>query len=250
MTDVAISLILVVVALGVSFKMRLALEKELLVAVIRGLAQMAAVAAVIVAVFDSIGYSGLVLAVMVVAGAWTAARRIKGVPKAVFIAGGAITAASGTALAVLFGIGVFPLQPRWLIPVAGMLIGNTMTAVSVAGARVREEIATRTLEIEARLALGVHARDALKPYTRRSVTTSLIPIIDSTKNVGLIFLPGAFVGMLLGGADPADAARVQLVVLFMLLGAVSIAAMATALMAARMFVGPGDRVVVPETLKI
>ena len=79
------------------------------------------------------------------------------------------------------------------------------------------------------------------------MTTALIPTIDSTKNVGLIFLPGAFVGMMLAGASPADAAVVQLVVLFMLLGAVAVAGMTITVLVARGYTAPGERIVIPES---
>ncbi len=74
-----------------------------------------------------------------------------------------------------------------------------------------------------------------------AAAAALIPTIDSTKNVGLIFLPGAFVGMMLAGASPTEAARVQLVVLFMLLGAVSIAGMLITVLVARAYTAPGER---------
>jgi putative ABC transport system permease protein len=185
----------------------------------------------------------MVIALMLVAAAWTTTGRLKGVPRAPQLAVLGISSGAVIALVVLFGGQVFELEPRYLIPIAGMLIGNCMTAVSVAGSRVREELTEKTLEIEARLALGVTARDALNPYIRKATTTALIPVIDTTKTVGLITLPGAFTGMLLGGATPAQAARVQLIVLFMLLGAVAISGMTAALAVTRMFVGPGERIV-------
>ncbi|MGH3118322.1 MAG: ABC transporter permease, partial [Gaiellales bacterium] len=133
------------------------------------------------------------------------------------------------------------------IPIAGMAIGNCMATVSVAGVRVREEISDKSLEVEARLALGVPAHKALEPYVRRAATVSLIPIIDTTKTVGLVTLPGAFTGMLIGGAEPLEAARVQLIVLFMLMGSIAIAGMATATLVTRAFVAEGERVVVPAS---
>ena len=146
----------------------------------------------------------------------------------------------------MFGTQAFPFEPQFLIPIGGILIGNCMNATSLAGSRLRDEIVDKTLEVEARLALGVSATEALKPYARRAATTGLIPIIDATKNVGIIVLPGAFVGMILAGASPREAAEIQLVVLFMLLGAVAIAGMTTTLLVARRFVGAGERIVLPS----
>lgn len=246
MGDVAIALILVAVALAVTRRFRLGVERDLVVATVRALAQLVAVAAVINVVFEHLGLSGLFLIVMLGVASWTSAGRLRGVPHAYLVAAIAITSAAGIGLLVLFGASVFPLKGRWLIPIGGMLIGNSMTTTSLAGARMRDEVTDKTLEIEARLALGVRAVDALKPYVRRAATAALIPIIDATKNAGLILLPGAFVGMILAGASPAAAAKVQLVVLYMLLGAVAVAGMTATLLVARAFVAPGERIVTPQ----
>jgi putative ABC transport system permease protein len=246
MIDVALSLILVAIAVGVSRWLSLRLESELLIAVVRALAQITVVAATIQAAFSHLGWSGLFLVVMLAAAAWTSARRLVGVPNAAFVALISISVSAGLAVAVLFGTGVFDFRPRFLIPIAGMLIGNSMIATSLTGNRLRDDIAARTSEIEARLALGVPVADALLPYRRRAVTTGLIPTIDATKNVGLILLPGAFVGMVIAGASPADAAQVQLIVLFMLLGAVAVAGMTATMLVARSFIAPGERLVPPR----
>lgn len=246
MTDVAFSLILVAVAIGVSRWLSLRLESDLVIAVVRALAQITVVAATIQAAFSHLGWAGLFLMIMLAAAAWTSARRLVGVPNAAVLALVSIAISAGLAVAVLFGTGVFDFRPRFLIPIAGMLIGNSMIATSLAGNRLRDDIAARASEIEARLALGVSAAEALLPYRRRAVTTGLIPTIDATKNVGLILLPGAFVGMVIGGASPAEAARVQLIVLFMLLGAVAVAGMIATMLVARSFMAPGERLLVPR----
>jgi len=249
-TDIAVTLILVAIAGAVSFALKLRLESELAIAVVRALIQLALVAAVIAVVLQNPPYSPIFIAVMLAAAAWTSSRRLSGVPGAVWIALVSITFAGAVATVILFGLGVFELEPRFLLPVAGMLIGNSMNAVSVAGKLLREEITSRTLEIETRLALGVRVREALAPNVRRSMSTSLVPLIDSTKNVGVIALPGGFVGMVLAGASPQEAAQVQAIILFMLLGAVAIAAMLTVALVARAFIGPGERIVIPAALNL
>jgi putative ABC transport system permease protein len=245
MTDVLLALVLVALAMALSRVQRLGLESELVVSVVRAIVQLGALTAVIHVVFDHLGLAGIFLVVMLAAAAFTSGRRLSGVSGAPWLAAMTIGASALVAMSVLFGTGVFPLEPQYLIPIGGMLIGNSMTAVSLAGARLRDEITDKTLEIESRLALGVPARVALRPYARRAAAASLIPTIDSTKNVGLIFLPGAFVGMMLAGASPTEAAEVQLVVLFMLLGAVSVAGMLITVLVARAYTASGERIVVP-----
>ncbi|HET7483383.1 MAG TPA: ABC transporter permease [Actinomycetota bacterium] len=243
--ELAIVLVLVAVAVGVSLGFRLGLESQLAVAVVRALVQLAAVAAVINFVLEHPPFAALFIVVMAAAAALTSGHRLKGIPSAAGIALAAISIATALALGILFGLGVFDFVPRFLVPIAGMLIGNSMNATSVAGALLRDEIESKTLEIETRLALGVGVREALAVHVRKAVTTSLIPLIDSTKNVGLILLPGGFVGMLLGGASPAQAAQVQAIILFMLLGAVAVAGMVTVVLVARAYVATGERIVIP-----
>jgi putative ABC transport system permease protein len=245
MTDVLLALVLVALAIVLSRAQRLGLESELVVSVLRAIIQLGALTAVIHVVFDHLGLAGVFLVVMLAAAAYTSGRRLRGVSGALWLAAMTIGASALVAMSILFGTGVFPLEPQYLIPIGGMLIGNSMTAVSLAGARLRDEITDKRLEIESRLALGVPARVALRPYARRAAAASLIPTIDSTKNVGLIFLPGAFVGMMLAGASPTEAAEVQLVVLFMLLGAVSVAGMLITVLVARAYTASGERIVVP-----
>lgn len=242
---VATALILVAVAIAVSFRRKLGLERDLAIATIRALVQLTALAAILGAVFAHFWLAAIVLPVMLGAATFTSTRRLTGVPNAPKVALISIATASVLALAILFGLGAFRFIPDFFIPIAGMLIGNCMTATSLAGARVRDEITDKVLEVEARLALGVPARESLRPYTRRAAANALIPTIDATKNVGIVVLPGAFVGAALGGASAARAAEVQLIVLFMLLGAVSVAAMISTGLVAREFVGPGERIVLP-----
>lgn len=247
MTDIAISLILVAVGVGISWRYRLGLEKDFVIASVRAILQLGAVALVVAFVFEHEVLSAAFVLVMLGVAAFTSARRLRGIPNAGAIATGAIAAGAFATLAVLFGGRALDLEPRFIIPIAGMAIGNCMATVSVAGIRVREEIADKNLEVEARLALGVPARSALEPYVRRAATVALIPIVDTTKTVGLVTLPGAFTGMLLGGATPIEAARVQLIVLFMLMGSIAIAGMATAMLVTRAFVTEGERIVVPAS---
>ena len=121
-------------------------------------------------------------------------------------------------LGLVVALGVFEATPRYLVPVGGMVIGNAMTGAAVALNRLGDELTDRAREIEATLALGATATVAAAPSVRRSLRSGTIALIDSTKTTGLIFFPGTMVGMLLAGADPIDAVRLQLILLWVLLG--------------------------------
>lgn len=245
MIAVGVGLLLVGLAGLVSRRRDLGVERELTVTVLRALVQLGVVALIIQAIFDHLGLSGAFVLVMLTAAAVTAGGRMPGLPWSQLRAGAAIAAAAGVALVPLFAVGAFPLIPRYVIPLAGILIGGAMKATSLAGMRLTEELEDHLGDIEARLALGVPALRALGPRLRRATTAALVPAIDQTKNVGLVTLPGAFVGMLLGGASPLEAAQVQLTVLFALLGVEALAAALTTLMVARTVIRPGERIELP-----
>lgn len=121
-----------------------------------------------------------------------------------------------------------------------------MKATSLAGLRLTEDLTDHRADTDARLALGASGFQALQPRLRRATVTALVPAIDQTKNVGLVTLPGAFVGMLLGGASPLEAAQVQLTGLFALLGAEALAAALTTLLISRAVIHPGERIEAPR----
>jgi putative ABC transport system permease protein len=116
-----------------------------------------------------------------------------------------------------------------------MVIGNSMNTTSLTLTRIRDDIAEQRLKVEAALALGATSRQAVSPILRTALQRAMIPLIDATKTTGIIFLPGAMVGMIIAGADPLEAVRLQIVVLYMLLGSVSIAAILVGLLAYRSF---------------
>ena len=130
---------------------------------------------------------------------------------------------------------MFKAKARYLVPVGGMVIGNAMTAAAVSLNRLGDDVAQGRAQIEATLALGATASQAMRPILTRSLRSGMIPLIDSTKTTGLIFFPGTMVGMLLAGAAPVDAVRLQLILLYALLGSVALAALTAVLLAYRNF---------------
>ncbi|MGH3762863.1 ABC transporter permease [Actinophytocola sp.] len=138
-----------------------------------------------------------------------------------------IAAGVGPVLALLVGTGIVPARPVAIIPIAGILIGGAMTATSLAGRRARDELRARRGEYEAALALGLFNRDAALLITRPTANQALVPVLDQTRTVGLVTLPGAFVGVLLGGGDPIQAGVTQLVVLVSLLAIEAVAVLVT-----------------------
>ncbi len=224
LAGLALSGILVAVALVISFIRRLGLTRDLVVAALRALVQLLIVGAALALVVDDddpLVWTWLWLVVMVVFASWTVGRRAPEVPGARVLALGAFTAAATVSLGVLFGLGVFEPTGRAIIPLAGMTVGNSMTGTVLASRRIVAEARDNRHLIEARLAVGLSARDAFAPHLRESLRTALVPQIESTKAVGIIALPGAMTGLILAGVDPVDAVRVQVAVMYLVLGSVA-----------------------------
>jgi putative ABC transport system permease protein len=122
-----------------------------------------------------------------------------------------------------------------------MVIGNAMTAAAVTLNRLGEDMTDHAREVEATLALGATSTRAAAPIVRRSLRSGMITLIDSTKTTGLIFFPGTMVGMLLAGASPTDAVRLQLILLWTLLGSVALAGLIAVTLAYRNFFTPAHQ---------
>lgn len=237
MGEVAASLALVAVALAVTFWRRTGMEADYAVAVARSFVQLIAIGYVIQAIFDedSLVLVAALIVVMVVFGAFTARRRAAAVPHAFTPLLVALSLAAIVTLGLVVGLGIFEPEARYLVPVGGMVIGNAMTASAVALNRLGDEIADEAPRIEATLALGATSTQAAAPTVRRSMRSAMIPLVDATKTTGLIFFPGTMVGMLLAGAEPVDAVRLQLVLLWTLFGAVALGALVATTLAYRGF---------------
>jgi putative ABC transport system permease protein len=229
--------LLVLVAIGVSWWAGLRLERDLLTAAVRAAAQLALLGLVLVAMIapgQPIALSWLWVAVMIVFAGWTVQRRVQQVPRLWLLSIGAFGASAIVTLGVLFGFGVFPVNGTTVVPLAGMMIGNSMTATVLVARRVTTEFKDKRLEIEARLALGQPSSEAARPYLRESLRTALIPQIETTKAVGIVFLPGMLTGLLLAGVDPLDAVQAQVVIMYLVLGSVAVTTSVIALGLRRM----------------
>lgn len=228
----AVSLAFVAVAVGVQWRQHLGLERSILTAVGRSLVQMAVVGTALVPVVDPdtpLAWSwAWVVAIVVFAGI-TTTRRAPDVPGLLPVALAAMGLVAASGLAVAFGFGVFPLEGRTLVPVAGMVVGNSMKAAVVGASRVAASVADHRTEIEAGLALGMSARRASRRFVREALRTSVSPQVEQTAALGIVFLPGAMTGLILAGVDPLEAVRAQLALMYVILAGVVIAATVTGL---------------------
>jgi putative ABC transport system permease protein len=230
------------IAVGLSLRYRLGHAREIAIASLRALVQLAAVGAAIALVFEFPALAVAFVAVMVGTAGLTAGSRLRGLPGARGRALVAIAVPAFAATGALLAVGAFALTARAAVPTAGILIGGAMAATTLTGRRLLESLQDETAEIETRLALGDDARTALAPAVRRAVHTGLVPVIDQTRSVGLVTLPGTFVGLILGGATPEEAAATQLVVLIALVAVELAAGLLLAELTQRAMILPGERV--------
>ncbi len=242
----AASLILVAIALWLSWRLRLRLERDLVVSVVRGLVQLIIVGAALAIIIDPdtpLLWSWLWVAGIVVFAAATNRRRAPAIPGLFWIAlvANAVTAVVG--FAVAFGLGIFPVEGRTLVPIAGMLVGNAMKSGIVVAERLVDALTEGRPEVEARLALGQPSMQASRPIVRSVLRTALSPQIENTKALGIVFLPGAMTGLILAGVDPVDAVLVQLALMYLILGGVATTTVITALGSVRRLFTPDHRLV-------
>jgi putative ABC transport system permease protein len=224
--DVALALLLVAVALTVSRWRGVGLESDMTVATVRAFVQLLAVGYALDFVFR--GHGGLtvvVLAVMIATATLTSGSRAAGVPGARPIAAASIAVAAGGTLGVLLALQIIEGSSRVVIPLGSMIISSAMTTTSLVMGGLRHDLASNRREVEARLALALPSRQAAAPWHRLALRTGMLPTVDQTKVVGLVALPGAMTGMILAGASPLAAIRLQLLVMYMLLGGNAFAAL-------------------------
>ena len=220
----AASLVLVVAALLLSGWQHLRLTRPMVIAAVRAAAQLLLVGMALRLVLDpdaSMWWAWVWVGLMVVFAGRVIRNRAREVPGAVLLGTSAMLAVVVVSLTAVFGLGIFPAEGRTIVPLAGMMIGNSMTSCVLVGRRIVAEITDRRDEVEARLALGLSSTDAARPYVRSALRTALIPQIESTKAVGLVFLPGAMTGLVLAGVDALDAVQVQLAIMYLVLGSVA-----------------------------
>jgi len=243
--QVVASLTMIVIVLAISRWQRLALEKSILWAGARATVQLLAVGVFFVIIFESSLadlWAWLWVGGMVVISAWVVVRRAPEVPGIGVIGFTAIGATVAVALAVVFGLQILDLEPVSVVVIAGIVIGNTMPSVVQGADAMCARLRDGRGQVEAMLALGLDGPDALQPLVADVVRTALIPQIERTKVVGLIALPGAMTGLLLAGTDPLDAVIIQLVVMFLVLGAVAISVAVVALAISRRALTPDLRI--------
>ncbi len=191
-------------------------------AVVRGAAQLAILSFILTGVIADPWWVGLALAVMFIVAAVTSTRHIGWSTGHFAVIAGAMLTGVGTSLVIIFVTGAIEFQPRYVLALGGILIGNAMTASTLAARQVHQRIDERWSEVEGWLALGATPRQATSDIAKLAIHEALVPSTDQTKTTGLVTLPGAFIGAIFGGLNPLEAGRFQIVVLAAILASAAI----------------------------
>lgn len=211
----------VLVAVILSYMQNLGLGGEMVYSIVRAFLQLSVIGFVLQFIFSQDHAVWIILAYifMVSVAGYTAGQRAKHVPRGKLVAGASILAGTAVTMFLLVILNVFPFTPRYIIPVAGMMVGNAMTVTGVTMKRLRDDIKVQMNLVETALALGATPRQATLQQVKRALVIALSPVLDNAKTVGLISLPGAMTGLIMGGASPLEAIQLQIVVMNMLIGA-------------------------------
>ncbi len=234
----------VVLAGMVSFALRLQVARRLWVAAIRTVVQLGLLGLVLKWVFEQREWYLVtaVLASMVINAGIAAVRRTERRFAGIWSSGIIAVTLSSVLTATVVLTAVIQIdpwyEPRYAIPIVGMVLGNTLTGLSLCLDRVMSDLDEKRDQVEGWLALGATHWEACRPFVSDAVRTGMIPIVNAMSVVGIVSLPGMMTGQILAGAAPQDAVRYQIVVMFMIAGATSLGALLAGLLSFRRLVTP------------
>ncbi len=232
--DIALAATLVLVNAALSMYLALGLERRFLIAATRMAVQLTLVGLVLKALFavTSPAWTALAALFMILfAGREVMARQERKFTGWWGYGLGASAMMTAALLVTVFGLStqIRPdpwYDPRFAIPILGMILGNTMTGVALGLHTLTVGAVRERSTIEAQLALGASRTEALRSTARGALRTALIPIINSMSATGLVSLPGMMTGQILSGVDPIEAVKYQLLISFLIAGGTGIGALA------------------------
>ncbi len=220
--DLVWALGMMAIAIGLSSWQRLGLEFSLALATGRTIVQLLVVGyvlAIIFAINHPIPVLGILLVMLIIA-TITARNRIgKKIPQNVLIVFASLFFSTALTLGYTNLLIIQPAtwyEPQYLIPLAGMVLGNALNGAAIAGERLVSTMSSSRLEIETHLSLGASPQQAVATYRKEAIRAGLIPTLNQMMVVGIVTLPGMMTGQLLSGIDPLNAVSYQILIMFML----------------------------------
>ena len=232
--DLLLAASLVLLNGALSLVLQLRLERQLAIAAARMVVQLLLVGMVLKTLFALVSplWTGVAaLAMLLFAGREIMARQERKLAGAWAYGLGTACMLVAAGLVTVFALTVQVApepwyHPRYALPLLGMILGNTMTGISLGLYTLTAGLLRERAAVEAQLALGATRREALLPVTRLALKTALMPIINSMAATGLVALPGMMTGQILAGAAPVEAVKYQILVMFLIAGGTALGATA------------------------
>lgn len=213
---------LMAAAIGLSSWQQLGLSRSLAIATIRTILQLLAVGYFLAVVFawrNPLAVIGVILLMVTMATVVTRNRIDKRLKRLLPMVWGCLLVSTLLTLTYTSLSVIRPetwYEPRYIIPLAGIILGNAMNAAAIAGERLMNALKNHRVEIETHLSLGATPTQAIMQYRREAIKAGLIPTLNSMMVVGIVTLPGIITGQILSGVNPLNAALYQMVIMFML----------------------------------
>ncbi|MFU7516636.1 ABC transporter permease [Clostridium sp. HCS.1] len=222
-----LSSILVAIPVFISYKDKLDLEKEIIFSMIRAIVQLLIVGYLLNFIFglEKPIFTIILIIVMVFNAALNTRKKKEIIENQLFISFISILIGTSITLGVLVLSKAIKFIPSEIIPVAGMVVSNSMVALSLAYKNLINSYKNNGTAVEIKLALGANTKDASQDIIRESIKLSIMPSIDSAKTLGIVSLPGMMTGLILGGASPLLAVKFQIMVTFMMISSTSFSVM-------------------------
>lgn len=251
LSDLALAYVLVLLALALARYQRLGREKELLWASVRMVVQLLAIGYLLDRVF-ALNHPLAVLAVLMVMGLFAlqviGGRVDEKMPG--FYRVMAVSLTIGCGLMAFFFcsviVGYEPwYNPRYLIPLAGMIFGNSINGATLAAERLAAEIRDQQEGIETALSLGATPRQAIQGPLRNAFRAALIPAANSMAAMGIVALPGMMTGQILSGTAPIIAVRYQIAIMCAITGSVALTSLLILLQGYRAYFNASQALVLP-----
>lgn len=242
-TALILTLLFIAITILISMWQKLGLSKEIAIGTVRSAVQLLLIGYVLQFVFNARNpvFLLLILCSMIAVASWNAGSRGKGLQGIHWRIAIAITITEASTMALLLGLRIIETTPQYIIPMSGITIGSAMIVSGLFINQMIREVDASKGEIEALLSLGATTRQAIHEPLKRSVKASMIPTIDGMKTVGLVQLPGMMTGMIVAGANPVEAVRYQILIMFALVSSAALTSIVLSLISYRLWFTEGDR---------
>ncbi len=225
--SLVIASLLILIPIIISYKEHLGIEKDIVISILRAVIQLVLVGYVLEAIFNLKKplFTMILVLIMIINAALNTKKRGDKIDNVVMISFVSILVGSFITIVILVLLGLIKFTPNEIVPIAGMIVSNSMIAIGLSYRNLNNSFESKRAEVEVKLSLGATIKEASDGILAESIKIAIMPTIDSAKTLGIVSLPGTMTGLILGGASPLTAIKFQIMVTFMILSSASISTM-------------------------